>query len=121
MEQELDIDEPKDFEEKMYGDVWDKEKYLSWMYENLIAIKSIMGETASIFIHLDYHVFHYVKILLDEVFGESNFRNEIIWKRKAVTSYTGNQLGISTDTTFWYSVSDDYTYIPQYLKEDENT
>ena len=94
-EQELDIDELKSFEEKMYGDVWDKEKYLNWMYENLMAIKSVMRETASIFVHLDYHVSHYVKILLDEVFGESNFRNEIIWKRKAATSYAGNQLGIS--------------------------
>lgn len=120
-EQELDIDELKAFEEKMYGDVWDKEKYLSWMYENLMAIKSVMSETASIFVHLDYHVSHYVKILLDEVFGESNFRNEIIWKRKAATSYAGNQLGISTDTIFWYSVSDDYTYIHQYSREDENT
>ena len=120
-EQELDIDELKAFEEKMYGDVWDKEKYLNWMYENLMAIKSVMSETASIFVHLDYHVSHYVKILLDEVFGESNFRNEIIWKRKAATSYAGNQLGISTDTIFWYSVSDDYTYIHQYSREDENT
>lgn len=46
-EQELDVDELKAFEEKMYGDVWDKEKYLNWMYENLMAIKSIMSETAS--------------------------------------------------------------------------
>src|SRR5699024_6349997 len=47
-EQELDIEELKTFEEKMYGDVWDKEKYLNWMYENLMAIKSVMSETASI-------------------------------------------------------------------------
>lgn len=78
-EQKLDIDELKAFEEKMYGDVWDKEKYLNWMYENLMAIKSIMSETASIYIHLDYHIGHYVKILLDEIFGEMNMINEIIW------------------------------------------
>ena len=117
-EQELDIDELKAFEEKMYGDVWDKEKYLNWMYENLMAIKSVMSEKASVFVHLDYHIAHYVKILLDEVFGEDNFRNEIIWKRKSATSYTGNQLGISTDTIFWYTVSEEYVYIPQYSRED---
>lgn len=78
-EQELDIDELKVFEEKMYGDVWDKEKYLNWMYENLTAIKSVMSETASIYVHLDWHIGHYVKILLDEIFGEENFRNEIVW------------------------------------------
>lgn len=58
-EQELDIEKLKTFEEKMYGDVCDKEKYLNWMYENLIAIKSIMSETASIYVHLDWHVEHY--------------------------------------------------------------
>ena len=82
-EQELDIDELNAFEEKMYGDVWDKEKYLSWMYENLMAIKSVMSETASIYVHLDWHIGHYVKILLDEIFGEDNFRNEITWVRTA--------------------------------------
>ena len=81
-EQELDIEELKAFEEKMYGDVWDKEKYLNWMYENLMAIKSVMSETASIYVHLDYHIGHYVKILMDEIFGEERFRNEIVWKRK---------------------------------------
>lgn len=78
-EEELDIDELKAFEEKMYGDVWDKEKYLNWMYENLVAIKSIMSDTASIYVHLDWHIGHYVKILMDEIFGEDNFQNEIIW------------------------------------------
>lgn len=78
-ERELDVDELKAFEEKMYGDVWDKEKYLSWMYENLMAIKSVMSETASIYVHLDWHIVHYVKILMDEIFGEDNFRNDIAW------------------------------------------
>lgn len=61
-EQELDVDELKAFEEKMYGDVWDKEKYLNWMYENLMAIKSIMSESASIYVHLDYHIVLYLAI-----------------------------------------------------------
>ena len=78
-ETEIDSDEIRGFEEKMYGDVWDKERYLNWMYENLMAIKSIMSETASIYVHLDWHIGHYVKILLDEIFGEDNFINEIVW------------------------------------------
>ena len=60
--EELNDDEFKAFEEEMYGDVWDKEKYLNWMYENLCAIKSIMSNTATIYVHLDYHTGHYVKI-----------------------------------------------------------
>jgi adenine-specific DNA-methyltransferase len=94
-EQTLDIDELKAFEEKMYGDVWNKEKYLNWMYENLMAIKSVMSETAGIFVHLDYHVVHYVKILMDEIFGEDNFVNEIIWRRKQATSFAKKQFGIT--------------------------
>ena len=85
-ENELDVEELKAFEEKMYGDVWDKERYLNWMYENLMAIKSIMSEEASIYVHLDYHIGHYVKILMDEILGEDNFRNEIIWKRATAHS-----------------------------------
>lgn len=78
-EQELDVEDLKSFEEKMYGDVWDKEKYLNWMYENLMAIKSVMSENAAIYLHLDWHIVHYVKILMDEIFGEDNFRNDIAW------------------------------------------
>ncbi len=64
-EQEMDIDELKAFEEKMYGDIWQKEDFLNWMFENLIAIKSIMSDTACIYMHRDYHIVHYVKILMD--------------------------------------------------------
>lgn len=78
-ETDLSDDDFKKFEEKMYGDVWDKEKYLNWMYENLMAIKSVMSENASIYVHLDWHIAHYIKILMDEIFGEDNFRNDIIW------------------------------------------
>ena len=45
------------------------------MYENLMAIKSIMSENACIYVHLDWHIGHYVKVLLDEIFGEDNFIN----------------------------------------------
>lgn len=101
-EQELDIEELKTFEEKMYGDVWDKEKYLNWMYENLLAIKSVMSEKASIFVHLDWHIGHYVKILMDEIFGEDNFINEIIWKYAGAMS-SKRCFGKKHDTIFWYS------------------
>lgn len=80
VEEQLDIEELRSFEEKMYGDIWNKEDYLNWMYENLVAIKSIMSDSSSIYVHLDWHIGHYVKILMDEVFGEDNFIAEIIWQ-----------------------------------------
>ena len=116
-EQELDIDDLKAFEEKMYGDVWDKEKYLNWMYENLMAIKSVMSETASIYVHLDYHIGHYVKVLLDEIFGEDNFKNEIVWKRKQGNLGQTNQYGIVTDSIFYYTMSDSYYFETPLTKE----
>lgn len=115
-EEELDDDELKAFEEKMYGDVWDKEKYLNWMYENLMAIKSVMSETASIYVHLDWHIGHYVKILMDEVFGEDNFKNEIVWHYR-----TGN-LSFQTfqrkhDGILFYAKSEDSYFEAQNVKE----
>ena len=114
-EEELDIDEFKVFEEKMYGDVWDKEKYLNWMYENLVAIKSVMSDTASIYVHLDWHIGHYVKILMDEIFGEDNFINEIIWSYK--TGGTGkNSFAKKHDSLYLFSRNDNYIFNIQYYK-----
>lgn len=121
-EQELDIEELKSFEEKMYGDVWDKEKYLSWMYENLMAIKSVMSEKASIYVHLDWHIGHYVKILMDEIFGEDNFRNEIIWQRANAHSDSKQgavHFGRMHDVIFYYALSDDSPFNMQYTPYDE--
>lgn len=115
-EEELDIEDLKSFEEKMYGDVWDKEKYLNWMYENLCAIKSVMSETASIYVHLDYHIGHYVKILMDEIFGEDNFRNEIIWRRRSGALNNYKSFGQQTDTIFFYSKNEDYIFNVQKTK-----
>ena len=103
-EQNLDNSEMKEFEEKMYGDIWDKERYLNWMYENLMAIKSVMTENASIYVHLDYHIGHYVKILIDEIFGEENFRNEIVWKRSTAHNDSTGFANLH-DNIFYYSKS----------------
>lgn len=108
-ETELDNEELRAFEETMYGDVWDKELYLNWMYENLLAIKSIMSPTASIYVHLDWHIGHYVKILMDEIFGEENFRNEIIWcykERESSKRYYNRK----HDCIYFYTRSDDYVF-----------
>ncbi|HAY19062.1 MAG TPA: site-specific DNA-methyltransferase [Rikenellaceae bacterium] len=118
-EKELDYDELKSFEEKMYGDIWDKERYLNWMYENLSAIKAVMSENASIYVHLDWHIGHYVKILMDEIFGEENFRNEIIWKRSTAHSDAGFY-GNNFDTIFFYTKGQTYTFNTVFQEYDES-
>lgn len=108
--QEVDMSsEFRAFEEKMYGDVWDKEKYLSWMYENLQAIKSVMSETASIYVHLDWHIGHYVKVLMDEIFGEEKFLNEIIWCYTGPTNQKNN-FPRKHDNIFLYTKSEDWIF-----------
>ncbi len=107
---EVALDELKAFEEKMYGDIWNKEDYLTWMHENLMAIKSVMSETASIYVHLDWHIGHYVKILMDEVFGEDRFLNEIIWQRTDPHNDAKNKFGNIHDVIFWYSKNEEIIY-----------
>ncbi len=121
VEEEMQDDDLKVFEEKMYGDVWNKEAYLNWMYENLCAIKSVMSDRASIFIQLDYRMVHYVKILTDEIFGEDNYQSEIIWKKTTKTT-NFNSLGSEHDTILYYSLNyDNLIFNQQYtnLKESE--
>ena len=102
-EEAMDLDELRAFEEKMYGDIWNKEDYLNWMYENLMAIKSVMSDTGGIFVHLDCGIGHYVKILMDEVFGDANFVNEIVWHYS--DNFQGNVKGFAGnhDNIFWYT------------------
>lgn len=122
-EQEMTLDELRVFEEKMYGDIWQKENYLNWMYENLTAIKSTMSENSSIYFHIDWHIGHYVKILMDEVFGEDNFKNEIIWQRVYSHNDT-DKYGHIHDVIFYYTLKEsEYIwniqhteYTEQYLK-----
>jgi len=112
VETEIDMEELKAFEEKMYGDVWDKERYLNWMYENLMAIKSVMSDTASIYVHLDWHIGHYVKILMDEIFGEDNFIDEIIWHYEKWTA-SSSALQKNHDNIYWYSANSQYIFNEQ--------
>lgn len=108
-ETEVDSEDLRNFEEKMYGDVWDKERYLNWMYENLVAIKAVMSDTGSIYVHLDWHIGHYVKILMDEIFGEDKFRNEIVWCYTGPTNQKNN-FPRKHDLIFLYDKSEQYVF-----------
>ena len=116
-EQNLDNEEMKEFEEKMYGDIWDKERYLNWMYENLMAIKSVMSENASIYVHLDYHIGHYVKILMDEIFGEENFLSEITWKKTNAHNFKTKGFVETCDYIYYYAKdAEQYIFNTQYTE-----
>lgn len=107
---------PTAIEQFAYSDAWQDgtASYLSMIATRLFLMKEMLSNTASIFAHIDWHLGHYVKIVLDEIFGKDNFRNEIIWKRKSGSANPSNQFGIVTDTILFYAKRDDSIFSPSY-------
>ena len=97
-------------EEVMYGDIWQKEDYLNWLYERLLVIREVMSETGSIYVHLDWHIGHYVKVLMDEVFGEENFVNEVVWYYKDASGIIKKGFRKKHDSIFIYAKSDQFYF-----------
>ncbi len=119
-EQKMEMEELQAFEETLYGDIWKKEDYLNWMYENLMAIKSVMADAASIYVHLDWHIGHYVKVLMDEVFGEENFQNELVWYyTNKIPDTRKKQYQSSYDFILFYTKSEVYPFYHQQEKREK--
>lgn len=110
---------PTVIEQFAYADTWDKGtiSYLEMMYPRLLLMKELLSERGSIYVHIDWHVGHYLKIMLDDIFGKENFRNEIMWKRGTVkgAKAVGHQYARNHDTILFYSNSEEYIYNTQYL------
>lgn len=75
---------PTVLEQFAYSDTWKDgtASYLRMICPRLILLRELLADTGSIYVHLDWHVGHYVKILMDEIFGKENFRNEIVWENQ---------------------------------------
>jgi DNA modification methylase len=97
---------------KAYSDSWDGgiDEYISFLYDRLALMKELLAENGSIYVHLDWHVSHYIKIVLDEIFGKENFKNEIIWAYPAASAKTRKFFIRSFDTILFYTKSADYTF-----------
>ena len=113
--------EPSIIEQKAYRDTWGRglDSYLHWFYEAVVQLHELLHETGSIYVHLDSHVSHYAKVILDEVFGLDNFRNEIVWKRASTVKGNfgqGSKLwSPNTESLFYYSKGSNYTLEPIFL------
>lgn len=70
------------FEEKQYSDIWANDEYLQFMYERLILLRELLSDSGTIYLHCDWHKSHLLRMLMDDIFGASNFRNEITWRRQ---------------------------------------
>ena len=75
--------EPSIIEQKAYRDTWGRgiDSYLEWFYETAVLLRELLADNGSIYVHLDWHIGQYAKIVLDDIFGYLNFRNEVIVKR----------------------------------------
>jgi adenine-specific DNA-methyltransferase len=114
--------EPSIIEQKAYRDTWGRglESYLQWLSETAILLHQLLHENGSLFMHLDSNAAHYAKVILDEIFGGENFRNEIIWKRRVGMSsavHESNRFGICTDSILFYAKSEKTPFSVQYNKE----
>ncbi len=99
--------------EKAYCDKVLGAQFIEFLRRRLVLLREVMADDASIYVHLDTKKGHYIKAVLDEVFGEENFRNEIIWRRS--TSHSdAERFGQVHDTIFFYSRSDHYIWNTQY-------
>jgi DNA modification methylase len=90
------------FEEKQYTDIWERDEYLQFMYERLLLMKELLSDTGSIYLHCDWHKSGYLRLVLDEVFGEQNIVNEVTWRYftgMRVESYFNRK----HDTIFFYA------------------
>ena len=93
-----------------FEDLWKQDEYLKMMQERLVGIHKLLSEQGSIFIHLDWHAVHYVKVIMDRIFGPENFRNEIIVKRGRTKNLqyqfeSIDRMHTAYDSILWYSKS----------------
>lgn len=96
------------FEEKQYSDIWTNDEYLQFMYERIILIRELLSDKGMLFLECDPTRGHYIKVILDEVFGQDNFVNQVIWKRTFSHGDMGQgakHLGRLHDTIFMYRKS----------------
>lgn len=106
---------PTVIEQFAYSDTWSDgtASYLAMITPRLILMRELLADTGSIFVHLDWHVGHYVKLILDEVFGKENFTNEIIWKRSEAHS-DSSAFGAVHDVIFFYKKTRNNIWNKQY-------
>ena len=93
--------------------------YIDFMRPRCIELHRVLKKTGSFYYHCDWHASHYVKIMLDQIFGENQFQTEIIWRRTNAKGLAFRSFPNDHDTIFYYTKSDDYTFNRQYLPNDE--
>jgi DNA modification methylase len=114
---------PSMIEQRAYRDMWGRglDSYLQWFYETAVLLRDLLAEDGSIYVHLDWRVSHFAKVVLDEVFGTDGFRNEICWKRSTIATNVSTQWRNSHDLILFYAKSDTSKFNVQYGEYSESS
>jgi len=115
---------PTVIEQFAYSDTWSDgtASYLAMIVPRLVLMRELLAETGAIYVHLDWHVCGYVRLVMDEVYGKDNFRNEITWKRDAAGKGgkgIAGQWPRNADSMVLYSKGDDMHFVQQKRELDD--
>ncbi len=94
--------------------------YIEFMRPRCVELHRVLKKTGSFYYHCDWHASHYVKIMLDQIFGENNFSTEILWKRTSSHNDAKRNFGIVNDSIFFYVGGPDYLFNPQHGEYSED-
>jgi len=115
--------EPSIIEERAYKDTWSGgvASYLKYMYERLVLMRELLAENGSIYVHLDWHVGHYVKVMIDEIFGYENFQRQIVWDIGVLSGFKtqANNWIRGHDIILFYTKSNKFTFNKQSVSHRE--
>ena len=113
------VKEASGLEELAYRDTWGKgaDSFISMLYERLRLMKDLLADDGSIYVHCDWRVNSYIRLIMDEVFGKENFRTEIIWSLSGVAGYKSlvNSYVRGHDTLYYYTKSDNVLFNKEHL------
>ncbi len=101
------------FEEKQYTDIWSNDDYLQFMYERMILIRELLSNNGTIMLHCDYRKIHHLRSIMDEVYGVSHFRAQIIWKKTTKTT-SFKEFGSEHDVIICFRKSNNYVFEQQF-------
>lgn len=122
------VKQPSLIEQKAYRDTWGKgaDSYAQWFYETAVLLRELLADNGSIFVHCDWRVNSYIRLILDELFGRESFQGQITWRSMTPSGFKGKtSLGKSKDDIFYYTKDalnfkyypQKIPYSPEYLRE----
>jgi DNA modification methylase len=106
-------------EKRSFADRHESTKaYIEYMRPRCVELHRVLKRTGSFYYHCDWHASHYVKVMLDQIFGENQFQNEIVWKRTTAHGDAKRAFSTVTDSIFYYTSSEESFFAREYMPHD---